>query len=157
MLESLVVALSAVALPIPAPSSAEVVFALQAGGVQIYRCDAKGAAGPAWVFDHPEAALFRDDGSAFGRHGAGPSWTATDGSSITADGAAQLSRVARPGTVPWLLLKVTTHGGGGALDGITYVERFDTEGGAPPTAGCDSDHDGARQAVHYSAVYAFLK
>jgi hypothetical protein len=105
----------------------------------------------------PKALLVNDDGSDFGMHGAGPTWTAADGSSIRADGAHPLAVVKRAGAVPGLMLKVVSSNGSGALSGVQFVRRADTEGGAAPATDCDAAHAGATTAVHYSAVYTFFR
>jgi hypothetical protein len=148
----------ATALPLQLPDDATPILEVQAGGVQIYRCAADGQNKTSWVLDHPSATLYRDDGRPFGMHGAGPMWAADDGSSITADGAAPLARVAQPTSVPWLALRVSSHRGTGVLSTARYVERFDTAGGiAPDAAECTSDRIGQMRAVHYSAVYEFFQ
>jgi len=150
--------LLAIAAPIPLPEPANSILAVQAGGVQIYRCDATASPAPKWVLDHPEAALFRDDGSAFGRHTTGPSWIADDGSRIVGDGAAPITVMKQPDSVPWLLLRITMHSGTGILQDARFVERYDTRGGLAPSAEtCDLQHSDQRRAVHYSAVYEFFK
>jgi len=55
-----------------------------ARGVQIYECRVRkdAGAGYEWAFVAPEAELFDAKGNAIGRHGAGPTWQATDGSRI---------------------------------------------------------------------------
>lgn len=72
--------------PIALPDAATSVARVEAGGVQIYRCSSSPPATPAWTLDHPAATLYAEDGTIFGMHGAGPSWTASDGSSILPTG-----------------------------------------------------------------------
>jgi hypothetical protein len=74
-----------------------------------------------------------------------------------ADGAHLLAVVKRAGAVPALMLKVVSSNGSGALSGVQFVRRADTEGGAAPATGCDAAHAGATTAVHYSAVYTFFR
>jgi len=154
----LLAAATAASLPIPLPDAATPIVAVQAGGVQIYRCANVAAQSAAWTLDHPAATLYREDGSTFGIHGAGPSWTANDGSGIVADGAVPIARVAQAAAVPWLALRVKAHSGSGILGDARYVERFDTAGGTAPSASeCTSDRIGQTRAVHYSAVYQFFR
>ena len=143
---------------IPLPDAATPIASVQAGGVQIYRCAAAVAGTPLWTLDHPVATLYRDDGSVFGSHGAGPMWKAADGSTIVADGNVPITRIVQTGAVPWLALRVTAHTGPGVLADARYVERFDTRGGvAPDASDCTTSTIGAVRAVHYSAVYEFFR
>jgi hypothetical protein len=143
--------------PAPLPPDAVVVGEAQAGGAQVYRCAVVPDGTFAWTLIGPKALLVGDDGTDFGTHSAGPMWTAVDGSSITADGAHPLEKVARPQSVPALLLRVTGQTGTGVLSGVRFVRRADTEGGLPPPGGCDAAHTGAVTARHYSAIYTFYK
>jgi uncharacterized protein DUF3455 len=144
-------------LELTPPPGATLVREVQAGGVQVYGCRAAADGSYQWTLTGPKALLVNDDGSDFGMHSAGPTWTAADGSSIRADGAHPLAVVKRTGAVPALLLKVVSATGSGALTGVQFVRRADTEGGLAPATGCDAGHAGATTAVHYSAVYAFFR
>jgi hypothetical protein len=139
------------------PPGATLVREVQAGGAQVYACRTAADGAYQWTLTGPKALLVNDDGSDFGMHGAGPSWTAADGSSIRADGAHPLAVVKRTGAVPALMLKVVSSTGSGALSGVQFVRRADTEGGLAPATGCDAAHAGATTAVHYSAVYTFFR
>jgi hypothetical protein len=139
------------------PPGATPVREVQAGGAQVYACRAAADGTYQWTLTGPKALLVNDDGSDFGTHGAGPSWTAADGSTIRADGAHPLAVVKRTGAVPALMLKVVSSNGSGLLTGVQYVRRADTEGGVAPARGCDAAHAGATTAVHYSAVYTFFR
>lgn len=139
------------------PLGATVVREVQGGGVQVYACRPTANGSYPRTLVGPKALLINDDGSTFGMHSAGPTWTADDGSSIKADGAHPLAKVDRPGSVPALLLKVTSSHGSGALSGVRLVRRSDTEAGLPPTTGCDASHANATVASHYSAVYTFYR
>lgn len=142
--------------PTPPPGTT-LVREVQAGGAQVYACRAAADGAYQWTLTGPKAMLLNDDGTDFGTHAAGPSWTAADGSSIRADGAHPVAVVKRPGAVPALLLKVISSNGSGALSGVQFVRRADTEGGVAPATGCDAAHAGATTAVHYSAVYTFFR
>ena len=129
-------------------------FALRADGVQIYGCVASGA-GFAWRFKAPEAALTDSAGAPAGRHFAGPSWQARDGSlvrgAVIGSGAAPL-----PGAVPWLVLRAAAHEGEGVFAGIGFITRTQTEGGVAPALGCDAAHVGQEARVPYRALYSFF-
>jgi hypothetical protein len=139
------------------PPDANVVSEVQAGGAQVYACRAGATKAFQWTLVGPKAVLIASDGSDFGTHGAGPTWTALDGSAVSADGAHPLAKVDRSQSVPALLLRVTSSHGAGTLGGVRYVRRDDTEGGVAPASGCDAAHAGATIAVHYSAVYTFYR
>jgi hypothetical protein len=140
-----------------APAGTSVVREVQAGGAQVYACRASASGGYAWTLAGPKALLINDDGSDFGTHAYGPSWTAADGSTITADGAHPVATVARSQSVPALLLQVTSSRGDGVLSGVRFVRRAQTEGGLPPASGCDAAHVNATTATRYSAVYTFYR
>jgi hypothetical protein len=139
------------------PAGVTLLREVQAGGVQVYACGKSAAGTYRWTLVGPKAILVQQDGSDFGTHGAGPTWTAHDGSSITGDGAHPLAKVERTGSVPSLLLAVTASSGSGALSSVRFVRRSDTEGGLPPADGCDAAHEGATTASHYSAIYSFYR
>jgi hypothetical protein len=141
------------------PAGARKVFEFGARGVQIYVCKETGqdqaAQAFAWTFDAPEAVLFEAGGKKAGTHSKGPSWTLDDGSMVTAALAAK-APAPRQGSVPWLLLKVTSHSGQGKLDGVSFIRRVDTEGGAEPQSGCDAAHEGNIARIPYTATYQFF-
>jgi hypothetical protein len=151
---------TAEAQPVPdvtAPPGVTTVREVQGGGAQIYACHMTASDAYQWTLTGPKAILINADGSDFGTHGFGPAWTATDGSSIGADGAHPLAKADRAGSVPSLLLTVTSSRGSGVLNGIRLVRRSDTKGGLPPASGCDAGHLNATAASHYSAVYTFYR
>jgi hypothetical protein len=141
------------------PSGVRKLFEYSADGVQIYVCKPKDEAQKersfAWVFDAPEAVLFNADGKQAGTHFKGPTWKLNDGSSVTGEVSAKQPSP-KQGSVPWLLLKVKSHEGTGALDAVTFVRRVDTDGGAEPAGGCNTAHTGETVRVPYSATYQFF-
>jgi hypothetical protein len=60
-------------------------------GVQIYACAATDH-DYAWVFRSPEAVLLDAQGHQVGSHGAGPTWTLADGSSVIGEKVAEAAR-----------------------------------------------------------------
>ena len=80
-----------------------IVLAVAAAGVQIYESKPKPAGGFQWSLKVPQAELKSMSGEVIGKHGAGPSWTFNDGSSIVG-GVPPLENVAAPGSIPWLLV-----------------------------------------------------
>jgi hypothetical protein len=123
-------------------------------GAQIYVCETS-PGGYVWVLRRPDATLTDFAGRVRGHHGAGSSWTATDGSRIVGQ-PVTIIPAPRPDAVPWLVLKADTHDGHGVLNGVTYVLGTETAGGVAPTTGCDPDHAGAVATIPYQATYSFL-
>ena len=145
-------ALAAAALA-PAPAGAQKVLDLVGDGVQIYACG-ENAGKYEWAFKGPEANLYDASGRQVGTHFAGPTWKIED-SAITAEPVAKAD-APRGGGIPWLLLKVKSHSGNGALDTVGLVRRADTKGGLAPKTGCDAAHSGATARMHYTAAYQFF-
>jgi hypothetical protein len=88
-------------------------------------------------------------------HGAGPSWTSTDGSLVT---ARELARADSPlpDAIPWLLLKELSTSGAGVFSNIAVVQRLNTAGGKAPTTGCDETTANTKIRVPYAADYYFF-
>jgi len=141
----------------PVPPDATLVREVQGGGAQVYACRATNSGPFGWMLIGPRAVLINDDGSDFGTHSAGPTWTAIDGSIVGADGAHPVVKIEHEHSVPTLLLRVDSSHGEGILSGVRFVSRSDTEGGLPPSTGCDAAHADATVASHYSAVYKFYR
>jgi hypothetical protein len=75
------------------PAGNKIFLVAHATGVQIYKCT-NTPNGPAWTLLAPEANLVgNNDKNVIVKHSAGPTWTATDGSSVVA------ARVEDPVTV----------------------------------------------------------
>src|SRR5882724_8940255 len=136
------------------PDGNKLAFHLDAIGVQIYGCQEL-PTGFAWVFVAPEAQLFNGGGRVVGKHYAGPTWEAKDGSKVM--GAKVASFVSSPSSIPWLLLAATSHEGSGRMSEVTFIQRLDTAGGIAPTGGCDADHLGSVARVDYAATYFFYE
>ena len=128
------------------------VITLHAEGAQLYQCKAGSDGKLAWIFREPIAALILD-GHTVGRHYRGPSWEHMDGSAVTAK-AVGSSPGATVNDVPWLKLEVVSRRGDGVLDGVTTVQRINTNGGALAGA---CDRAGAFRGIPYSADYVFLR
>jgi hypothetical protein len=124
-------------------------------GTQIYGCE-QTAAGYLWVLRQPDATLTDGKGRIRGHHGAGPSWTANDGSRVVGRAIATIP-APRAGAIPWLVLEVNARDGRGAFDAVAYVLRTETVGGVAPEAGCDQNHKGAVASIPYEATYSFLQ
>ncbi len=146
---------------IEAPATATPVLQLSAKGTQNYKCQAASAGGAEWKLVAPDSELFRaaePGGEVAGKNSAGPSWTLTDGSGIKGDVAAA-KKAASPeaGSIPWLLVPTQSNGQAGGLQGVTFVQRVQTHGGAAPATGCDAASVGAETKVPYTAVYVFYR
>jgi hypothetical protein len=160
---TLLAAASAI-LPLPAgaqevpqqlrpPANEQLLLQVHAKGDQVYTCKGDGAQFT-WTLKAPDAQLFDKDGKLFGKHFAGPSWEATDGSRVT--GKAVANRASPDAdSIPWLLVNVVSHEGSGVLSKATTVQRLNTKGGKAPASGCDASHVGQEVRVAYSADYFF--
>jgi len=135
------------------PSNEQLLLQVHAKGDQVYTCK-EGVTQFAWTLKGPEAQLTDKDGKPFGKHYAGPTWEANDGSRITGKAAAN---AASPDSdsIPWLLVKVVSHSGEGVLARVTSIQRIKTKGGQAPASGCDSAHAGQDVRIPYTADYLF--
>ena len=145
---------AAVVIAYPALGADQPAIVLDAKGVQIYGCALAGET-YAWRLTAPEAALTDAAGQPAGRHYAGPSWQALDGSVVVGE-----PLVASPapdgGAIPWIVLRARDHTGNGTFAAVAYVIRTATMGGLAPAAGCDAAHAGAESRVDYHATYTFF-
>jgi hypothetical protein len=124
-----------------------------AQGTQIYECQAADA-GFAWKLVGPDAVLTDAAGARIGRHYAGPTWEALDGSKVVG-ALAQKADAPGGGAIPWLLLSAKSTEGAGRFANVTSIQRVDTWGGVAPASGCDATTAGTRQSVPYRATYYF--
>ena len=150
MLSGIVVLASSCLAANPPPR----VIVLQGRGAQIYTCTPSAAA-YAWRLKAPDAVLLDAAGHVAGRHFAGPSWQAQDGSTVAGKLVAA-GEAPRQGAVAWVVVTATSHSGKGLFAAVTYVVRSATDGGVAPAAGCDAAHAGAEQRVGYSATYTLF-
>jgi hypothetical protein len=125
-------------------------------GVQIYRCRA-GQDDPArfaWALKEPEAELFDRSGNKLGRHYAGPTWEATDGSKVSGE---VVARADSPDSnaIPWLKLSAKTTSGSGVFTSVRFIQRLHTVGGIAPVDGCTAAAADREVRVSYSADYWF--
>ncbi len=93
---STVLSLSVAAQQVPQqlqpPANEQPLLQVHAKGDQVYTCKGD-AAQFTWTLKAPDAQLFDKDGKPFGKHFAGPSWEANDGSRVT--GKAERCALAR--------------------------------------------------------------
>jgi Protein of unknown function (DUF3455) len=135
------------------PSGQRLLFQAHGVGDQIYTCK-NTATGFAWTLMSPDARLLGPHGELLGRHFAGPTWEAKDGSSITAKPAAHVESP-NPDSIPALLLTVTAHSGHGTLEHVEAIQRLNTKGGVAPRSGCDAQAADTERRAPYEADYYF--
>jgi len=141
-------------LAVPANQTVSRMFRVH--GVQIYDCKPS-RDDPMhidWTFRAPEAELRDSSGQLIGRHYAGPTWEALDGSRIIGEVVAR-DDSPDPSAIPWLLLRVISATGQGLFSQTISVQRLDTAGGKAPAGGCDSTGVGKEARVPYAADYFF--
>ena len=135
------------------PANEQLLLRVHAKGDQVYTCKTD-AATPAWTLKAPDAQLFDKDGKPFGKHFAGPSWEANDGSRVTGKAVANVPSPDAD-SIAWLLVNIVGHEGNGVLSKATTIQRINTKGGKAPATGCDASHAGQELRIPYSAVYVF--
>jgi hypothetical protein len=135
------------------PTGEQLLLQVHAKGDQIYTCKGD-AAQFSWTLKAPDAQLFDKDGKPFGKHFAGPSWEANDGSRVTGKAVAN-SPSPDSDSIAWLLVNILIHEGSGILSRATSIQRLNTKGGKAPATGCDASHAGQELRVRYSADYLF--
>lgn len=150
---SLSVAAQQVAPQLQPPANEKLLLQVHAKGDQVYTCKGD-AAQFTWTLKAPDAQLFDKDGKSFGKHFAGPSWEANDGSRVTGKAVANAPSPDSD-SIPWLLVNIVSHDGSGVLSKATTIQRLNTKGGKAPTSGCDASHVGQEVRVPYSADYLF--
>ena len=136
----------------------KLVRVLMAIGEQAYKCQAQPAGGFAWgPASIPSATLWDPWNYKVGEHGhngTAPFWRLNSGGEITAK-LAQGVPAPDAQSINWLLLKTEKATGG--FDGVTFIQRVYTGGGAAPKHGCDSGSAGKVAKIGYTAAYYFWK
>jgi hypothetical protein len=135
------------------PAGEQLLLQVHAKGDQIYTCK-EDVTTYTWTLKAPDAQLFDKDGKPFGKHFAGPSWEANDGSRVTGKAVANAPSPDAD-SIPWLLVSVVSHEGSGVLSRATSIQRISTKRGKAPATGCDAAHAGGEVRVPYSADYLF--
>jgi hypothetical protein len=135
------------------PANEQLLLQVHAKGDQVYTCK-EGVTQFAWTLKAPDAQLFDKDGKPFGKHFAGPSWEASDGSRVTGKAVVNVPSPDAD-SIPWLLVNIVNHEGTGLLSRATSIQRINTKGGKAPASGCDTAHAGQEVRVPYSADYLF--
>jgi len=153
MLSSFAARAQQVPAQIQAPANEKLLLQVHAKGDQVYICQ-EGVTQFAWTLKAPDAQLFDKDGKLFGKHFAGPSWEASDGSRVVGKAVANVPSPDAD-SIAWLLVNIVGHEGSGVLSPVTTIQRINTKGGKAPASGCDSAHAGQELRVPYSADYLF--
>jgi Protein of unknown function (DUF3455) len=127
-----------------------------ATGVQIYECTAseEHPSEYVWKFKAPEASLSDSSGHVIGKHYAGPTWEAFDGSKVLGAVMAQ-APAPEEGSIPWLLLAAKSTSGLGIFGETRMIRRLRTNGGVAPVAACGRDNLSQIARVPYTATYEF--
>jgi Protein of unknown function (DUF3455) len=136
------------------PANEHLLLQVHAKGDQVYTCKVD-AAQFAWTLKTPDAQLFDENGKSFGKHFAGPSWEANDGSRVTGKAVANAPSP-DANSIPWLLVNIIAHEGSGVLARATTIQRLNTKGGKAPASGCDTSHVGQEVRAPYTADYLFF-
>jgi hypothetical protein len=142
--------------PLQVPGNEVLALRAHAVGVQIYRCspDKNDTTRFVWLLQAPEADLLDHAGHKIGKHYAGPTWEAGDGSKVLGEVAARAPGP-DPKAVAWLLLSAKSSAGAGVFAKVRFIQRLHTVGGNPPAGGCDQFSAGSDVRVPYSADYWF--
>jgi len=136
------------------PTGQKLALDVRGVGVQIYVCSAADGGNYEWRFKAPEADLFDQQGRKVGKHYAGPTWEANDGSKVV--GAVKAHQDDPHGAaIPWLLLNAKSNEGAGVFGKVDAVQRLATDAGLAPKDGCSQAQLGQEARVAYQAVYRF--
>ena len=140
------------------PTGHAVMMETAAAGDITYECRVK-AAMPGqfeWVFVGPDAGLKDRSGQMAGKYYGPPAtWESKDGSKVT--GTQVAVAPASPGSIPLQLVKANPAMGSGVMQGVSYIQRVNTQGGVAPTAPCTAPATGQKQVVKYQADYIFWR
>ena len=146
------------------PAGHQVALETVGVGEITYECRPKATATSAnefeWVFVGPKAVLNDRSGKMVGKYYGPPAtWESMDGSKLT---ATQLATApAGNGNLPLQLVKANpanpATSGMGMMNGVTYIQRIATRGGAAPGSLCSTASAGMRSVVNYQADYIFWK
>ena len=143
---------------IAVPSGNKPAFTLKGSGLLTYECRASAgsSAAPDWTLAAPDAVLRDKDNAIVGKYSAGPTWEHGDGSKVTGKQLA-VSPAPTAGNIPWQLVQANSASGSGVMNGVTYVQRINTNAGTAPSDSCNASVAGTKKQVRYSADYVFYK
>lgn len=109
-----------------------------------------------WAFVGPDAGLTDGSGKRVGKYYGPPAtWESLDGSKVT--GAQVAVAPASAGAIPLQLVKANPVTGMGSMQGTTYIQRVNTQGGVAPMTRCSATTVGQKQVVTYKADYIFWR
>ncbi len=139
------------------PAGQPLILEAHATGVQIYECKPSkdDPTKYEWALKAPEADLFDAAGKKIGKHYAGPTWEAEDGSSKVVGEVKGRDPGPDPGAIPWLIMSAKSPSGTGPFAQTATIQRLRTEGGKAPAEGCSQAQAGAETRVAYKAMYLF--
>jgi len=138
------------------PADQTLYFEALATGSQNYECTQKADGTFEWLFQGPEAQLNSRRGPVIGKHYAGPTWEAADGSTVVGEVKAR-DPGPKPTAIPWLLLSAKSNTGNGTFSKARSIQRIDTEGGLAPSQTCSSANLRQLVKVPYTATYYFYR
>jgi len=139
------------------PATQKLSLEARASGVQIYDCKPKqdDPTSFEWALRAPEAELFDASGRKIGKHYAGPTWEANDGSKVVGEIKARAD-APDADAIPWLLLTAKSTSGSGVLASTLSIQRVQTAGGKAPASGCGRAQAQQEVRVPYTAMYYFF-
>jgi hypothetical protein len=144
--------------PVRPPAGHRVAMDTWGVGEITYECrERKDAMGQfEWAFVAPAATLYDMQKKPVGKYYGGPTWESNDGSKVTGK---QVAVAPSPNAkaIPLQLVKAEPAMGGGAMTGVTYIQRLDTRAGVAPAAACDASAKGRQEKVGYEARYVFYR
>src|SRR5258708_236609 len=143
--------------PLRVPADQSLIKELHATGVQIYACQPvkNDPSRFEWAFKAPEASLSTKGGGKVGKHYAGPTWEATDGSRVVGEVIAS-SPSTKPNSIAQLLLRAKASAGNGLFTHVQYIQRLNTAGGNPPPPASTNTQPGHLRKPPYPAAYILL-
>ena len=140
------------------PAGHIVAMQTMASGDITYQCRVKkDMAGQfEWVFVGPDAGLTDRSGKRVGKYYGPPAtWESMDGSKVS--GAQVAVAPAGADHIPLQLVKANAAMGMGAMQGVSYIQRINTQGGVAPASPCNAATLDQKQTVRYTADYIFWR
>ncbi|QLE48082.1 DUF3455 domain-containing protein [Nostoc sp. C057] len=143
---------------IKVPNGEQLLLKASAKGSQIYICKPKSESPEQyeWTLKAPDAVLLNEQGQDLGKHYAGPTWEAKDGSKVVGKLKSKVN-APQDDAIPWLLLEAQSHEGNGIFRQVNWIQRINTVGGKAPVQGCDKSSENREISVNYTADYLFYK
>ncbi len=138
---------------IRAPVEQVAKLTVHAIGDQIYQCVLQDRV-YTWQTQAPDAKLLDAAGQIVGHHYSGPIWEYKENSRVVGRVVSKFD-VDLGSSIPWLLVEVVAHHGGGMLSDINFINRVNTRGGLSPSYSCNANHLGSEKRVNYTADYIF--